>query len=399
MPKKKNLHIYLFFIILFLLFIIIYAFPNVTGALKKTVTLEYGGIQVTDDVTCYFVRDESVYLANRSGAINYYINEGEQIRKGVKVLDIKSGAVDSEEQNDLPKIMDRIEKFNGGESLFSEDIKKINLEIKRLEESLTVANKSGKTADIQKLELAIKKLKAKKRYISAADDSARQEIVEENLPLGGYGITPKEYISQSKGIVSYYIDGYESEFTPENMSLLTKKKVESLKFDIQNVKRNTTTEGEPVYKIIDNNEWYTIFWVKPEDIVKYQKGKPAYLNLPLGQVKGTIKDIVDDQGEWMVIMSFNRYYKEFAQIRKADAQVVTADYKGLTIPNESITTKNKQPGVYVKDVNNEYVFKPVQIITSDGEYSLVEVSCFYTGGGTKRVETVNVYDEILKRPN
>lgn len=399
MPKKKNLHIYLFFMILFLLFIIIYAFPNVTGALKKTVTLEYGGIQVTDDVTCYFVRDESVYLANRSGAINYYINEGEQIRKGVKVLDIKSGAVDSEEQNNIPQIMDRIEKFNGGESLFSEDIKKINQEIKRLEESLTVANKSGKTADIQKLELAIKKLKAKKRYISAADDSARQEIVEENLPLGGYGITPKEYVSQSKGIVSYYIDGYESEFTPENMSLLTKKKVESLKFDIQNVKRNTTTEGEPVYKIIDNNEWYTIFWVKPEDIVKYQKGKTAYLNLPLGQVKGTIKDIVDDQGEWMVIMSFNRYYKEFAQIRKADAQVVTADYKGLTIPNESITTKNKQPGVYVKDVNNEYVFKPVQIITSDGEYSLVEVSCFYTDGGTKRVETVNVYDEILKRPN
>lgn len=399
MPKKKNLHIYLFFIILFLLFIIIYAFPNVTGALKKTVILEYGGIQVTDDVTCYFVRDESVYLANRSGAINYYINEGEQIRKGVKVLDIKSGAVNSEEQNDLPKIMDRIEKFNGGESLFSEDIKKINQEIKRLEERLTVATKSAKTSEIQKLELAIKKLKAKKRYISAADDSARQEIVEENLPLGGYGITPKEYVSQSKGIVSYYIDGYESEFTPENMSLLTKKKVENLKFDIQNVKRNTTTEGEPVYKIIDNNEWYTIFWVKPEDIVKYQKGKTAYLNLPLGQVKGTIKDIVDDQGEWMVIMSFNRYYKEFAQIRKADAQVVTADYKGLTIPNESITTKNKQPGVYVKDVNNEYVFKPVQIITSDGEYSLVEVSCFYTDGGTKRVETVNVYDEILKRPN
>lgn len=399
-PKKK-MAIYMFFIAVILLYVIIYAFPNVTGALTKTVILEYEGIQVTDDVTCYFVRDESVYLANRSGTINYHIGEGEQVRGGVKILDLSSGPTktgEQEEQSRFPSIMERIQKFNGGESLFRDDIKKIDAEIDKLKKQLSEKQKSTKKTDDVEIEATIKKLETKKKYIAATDDAAREEIINENTHLDGYGIKPSTYVSPSNGVVSYYIDGYEGEFTPGSMPLLTKSKVEKLKIDCQNVTRESTIEGEPLYKVVDNSLWYVVFWVKPENIVKYEKGNSASLNLPLGQVKGTIEDIIDDQGEWMVIMSFNRYYKEFAQVRKADAQVVTLDYKGLTIPNESITTKKNQPGVYVKDVNNEYVFKPVQIITSDGEHSLVEVSCFYTDGGAKRVETVNVYDEILKNP-
>ncbi|WP_027398278.1 HlyD family efflux transporter periplasmic adaptor subunit [Anaerovorax odorimutans] len=398
MSNKKKIGFYVFFVALILLFLIIYAFPNLTGALKKTVILEYGGIQVTDDVTCYFIRDESVYLANKSGNINYYVEEGEQIRKGVKILDIIQGSGNIEKSS-LPTIMDRIDKYNGGESLFSDDIKKIDTEIKKMNEKLTQAKDSKNTEDIEKYQLTIKKLEMKKSYISSADDAAKEEASNEEIPLGGYGITPSKYVSQTNGMVSFYIDGYESEFTPENMTLLSKSKVENLKYDYQSVNRKATAAGEPLYKIVNNKQWYVVFWVKPQDIVKYEKGKEAYLNLTYGQVKGTIYDIVDAQGEWMVIMKFNRYYKELAQARKAEAQVVTADYKGLTIPNESITTENNQTGVYVKDVNDEYVFKPVKIITSDGEYSLVEVSCFYTDNGSKRVETVNVYDEILKKPN
>ena len=132
--------------------------------------------------------------------------------------------------------------------------------------------------------------------------------------------------------------------------------------------------------------------------MKYEKGKPASIHLPLGEIDGKIDDIIDDDGEWMVIMSFNRYYEDFAKIRKIQADVITSDYKGLTIRNESITTKDGQPGVYVRDKSGEFVFEPVKIITSDGEWSLVEVSCFYTSGGAIKVDTVNIYDEILKNP-
>lgn len=396
MLKKKRKFI-IFFLALALLYLIIFAYPNVTGALKKTEVIEYGGIQVIDHVTAYIVRNETVYFANRPGSISYYIEEGEQIRRGVKILDLVYGKT-SEKETNYQNILDRIDQFNGGESIFSDDIKRLNQQIKRLEDEQKAASAAGEKIKADRLGNQIKRLTQKKDYIKANDNSAKEEMMKQNISINSLGQMPDQYISQSKGVVSYYIDGYESEFTPENMALLTKKKVENLKFDIQNVVRETTLAKEPLYKIVDNSKWYAVFWVAQENIVKYEKGKTASINLPLGQVEGKIYDIIDDDGEWMVIMEFNRYYEDFAKIRKVEADVVTSDYKGLTIRNESITTKDGQPGVYVRNKNGEYTFKPVKIITSDGEWSLVEVSYYYASGGAVKVETVNIYDEILKNP-
>ena len=397
MKWRKRL-ILLFCITLVILFIIIYVFPNVTGALKKTEIIEYGSLQVTDQVTAFFVRSERVYFANKPGNIQYYVREGEQVRKGVKVLDISLGAQEDKESS-YQKIMERISRFNGGESIFSDDIKKIGAQIIKLEEERGIALNEGETDRASKLEQQIQRLNQKKEYIQATDQAARAEIIKQNKSVNGADMVSEDYISDTNGVISYYIDGYESEFTPENMALLSREKIQNMTFNVQNLARDTTLTKEPLYKVVDNKKWYIVFWVAPENIVKYEKEKPVAINLPLGQVEGEIYDIVDDKGEWLVILEFNRYYEEFAQIRKMEAEVVTSDYTGLTIRNESITSKDGQPGVYVKAKSGEYIFKPVKIITSDGEWSLVEISFFYTDNGATKVETVNIYDEILKKPN
>ncbi len=396
--KKKKRRILLFCTTLVILFIIIYVFPNVTGALKKTEIIEYGSIQVTDQVTAYFIRNEMVYFANKSGNVNYYVEEGEMVRKGVKILDISSGSQQDKESS-FEKIMARLSRFNGGESLFSDDIKKIKAQITKLENDRNIALNEGEKEQAERLAVQIQRLNQKKDYIEATDSAAKEEIVEQNQKINATGIIPENYISKSNGVISFYIDGYESEFTPENMTLLSKEKVQNLSIDVQNLARETTLAKEPLYKVVDNKKWYAAFWVAPENIVKYEKGKSATINLPLGQVEGKIHDIIDDNEEWLVILEFNKYYEEFAQVRTIDAEVITSDYKGLTIPNKSITTKDGKPGVYVKAKSGEYIFKPVKIITSDGEWSLVAVSYFYTDDGATKVETVNIYDEILKKPN
>ena len=396
MKKKKRIFM-LFCATLVILFIVIYVFPHVTGALKKTEIIEYGSLQVTDQVTAYIVRSETVYFANKSGTLSYYAKEGEQVRKGETILDITSGA-QKDKVSSYQKLIDRIKGFNGGESIFSDDIKKIDQQVTKLESDRDIALNDDNQVLSAKLDQQIQRLNQKKSYIQANDAAAKDEIMKQNLSANSTGVIPDNYTCQANGIVSYYIDGYESEFTPENMALLSQIKIQNLDFDAQNLARRTTLAKEPLYKVVDNKKWYAVFWVAQENIVKYEKGNKATINLPLGSVDGSIYDILDDGGQWMVIMEFNRYYQEFAQIRKVDAEVITSDYSGLIIRNASITTKDGQPGVYVKDKSGEYVFKPVNIITSDGEWSLVEVSYFYTKNGDK-VDTVNIYDEILKKPN
>ena len=303
--KKGKFHrvlVYLFIIALLTLSAIIYILPALTGVLTKTSVVEYGNLQVVDNVTCYFVRDEKVYSADSSGTIQYYYEEGALVRKGSKIL----------------------------------------------------------------------------------------ELFPDNV----------SYIASGNSLISFHIDGLENTFTPENMSTLNRNEIEALKIEVHDTRRKSAIAGEPLYKAVDNSAWYTVFWVENDNIVKYTKNNTVYLNLPLGQIKGTTYDIIDNNGDWLVILKFTRYYEDLAKLRKVKAEVITSDYEGLIIANESITTENGKTGVYVKDISGRFIFTPVSVITSDGEYSLVEASFFYekSGDETVKVNTVNVYDEILNKP-
>jgi len=73
------------------------------------------------------------------------------------------------------------------------------------------------------------------------------------------------------------------------------------------------------------------------------------------------------------------------------------DQRGLLISNSSLTTKDGVVGAYVKDTIGEFHFKPVRTIATDGRKTLVLEGIYYDENG-QPVETVNVYDEVLKKP-
>lgn len=323
MKRTKRILAVLFVLAVIILSIIIYAVPKVTGALTKTEILQYGNFKVTNDVTCYFVRNEKVYAAAHGGVINYYIGDGVQVKQGTRILDITPAA-------------------SGEES-----------------------------------------------------ESTYQDLITR---LGNDDVELSSCLSEFNGITSYYIDGYENYFTPETMRDLHYAEVSKFSLTPVNVVRESTRKGEPLYKICDNGQWHVVCWVDSGDIPKYKVGKSVTINLPLGQVSATITDIIEDGERWLVVFQTNRYYEDFGKVRMAEATVVTSDYNGIIIRNESITTSNGAIGVYIKSKNGDYIFKPIKTIATDGENSLVAVSAFDDDQG-KKVNTVDIYDEILKNPS
>nr|WP_315024073.1 HlyD family efflux transporter periplasmic adaptor subunit [uncultured Aminipila sp.] len=321
MTKGKRRGLLLYIIVLIALGIITELVPEVTGALTKTEILQYENMQITDEVTCYFVRKETVHLASNAGAINYYIEDGVKVRKNSKILDIAPQSLSSD---------------------------------------------TSKYADII-------------------------------TRLGSSDVTLTQMNSAQNGIVSYYVDGYEGYFTPEKMDSLKYKDIEGVKINPVNLTRKNTLAGEPLFKICEGNYWYMIAWVDPGNISKYEVGNSVKVDLPLGQIKANIDKLVDQGDHWLVIMKTTMYYEDFAKIRSANANIITQDYSGIKVRNSSMTTKDGVVGVYIKSKNGDFVFKPVKIITSDGDYSLVYVSNFYDKDG-KEVKTVEIYDEILKNP-
>lgn len=317
--KKRGLLLYI--IVLIVLGTITEIVPEVTGALTKTEILEYENMQITDEVVCYFVRNETVHLAPNSGSINYYIEDGVKVRKNAKILDI------------TPQLL-------------------------------------------------------------SSDTSIYTDIMTR---LKTTNVTLTQMNSEQKGIVSYYVDGYEGYFTPDKMDTLQYKDIEGVRIQPVNLTRKNTLVGEPLFKICEGDYWYMVAWVNPGNISKYEVGNTVKVDLPLAQIKANVERLVDQGDRWLVVMKTTRYYQDFARIRSANATIITQDYSGIKIRNSSITTQNGVAGVYIKSTNREFVFRPVKIITSDGNYSLVYVSNFYDED-RKKIKTVKIYDEILKNP-
>jgi len=322
MKKGRKIILYFFVLALIGLYVVLYAVPSLTGALTKTEILQYEAFQVTDETTCYFVREEQVYMAANSGEINYYLEDGVQVRKGARILTISP-----------------------------------------------------------------------ERY--EAEGSAYAELITK---LSDKAVTLYDCVAEFNGVVGYYVDGYEGRFTPENIKDIQYRDVKELQAEGVNVVRNTTLTGEPLYKICNNHLWYLTCWVEPGNIGKYEVGKNVTVKLPAGEVKAVITEILDEGDMWQVILESNRHYPDLAKVRWVSATIITFDYSGIIIRNASLTTQDGKVGVYVKSRNGDFVFTPVKSIDSDGEVTVVESSYFYDEEG-HRVETVDIYDEILKEPS
>lgn len=203
--------------------------------------------------------------------------------------------------------------------------------------------------------------------------------------------------AQSSGIVSYYIDGYESFFTPDKLESLKYEDVKELEIEAKDTTRKSTLEKEPIFKISDNDNWYLVCWVEAASVARYEVGNSVTIQLAAGDVKATVENIIEAGDQWKIIFRSNRYYKDFSKSRMEKTRIVTQDYSGLIAENSSITTKDGQPGVMVRQTDGEYVFTRVKILARSGDYSVLKDETFIDEQGNT-VNTVKVYDEILKKP-
>ena len=323
MNIKRNIIFIVFIVISLSLGIVIYMVPGIADILTKTVTVEYGDFQVTDDADFYIVRDEMVYLSADEGHINYYLKQNELVRKGSKVLEIIPSA------------------------------------------------------------------------LSDLDEARYSELREK---LGSRVVIQGNYQGEFSGILSYYVDGLEETLNPGTMETFSYQ--DAIKFDIEqiNLVRDDAYAQEPIYKICKNDIWYLVTWVNRGVISKYEPGNDVTVYLPKGDVKAKVYNILPDGERWKVILSTNRYYVDFADKRKLGATVLTSDYKGIIIPNESIASLEEQMGVYVINKKGDKVYTPIKIYATDGENSCIAVEFYYDNEG-KRINTVDIYDTLVRKPN
>ncbi len=272
------------------------------------------------------------------------------------------------------------------------------------EETVYEAGVSGELAylikegtHIRKGTKAIKLIEKNLSKQEEADEQEKSKYKALTDRLGDRTVRTEDGKVASSGIFSSYVDGYEAFFTPESMETLKYEDVKELDIQAEDVKRNEALAKEPVFKISDNDNWYLMCWVEAASVAKYEIGNEMTVQLPEGAVGVTIKNIIEDGDQWKILFRCNRYYEGFSKSRIEEARIITRDYSGLIAENGSITTRDGKPGVMVRQTSGEYVFTRVKILARDGDYSALQDVSFIDEDGNS-VDTVKVYDEILKNP-
>ena len=182
--------------------------------------------------------------------------------------------------------------------------------------------------------------------------------------LKGYDMLQATSVAPISGVFSLSMDGNEKYLCSANLDKIKKEKVEELDFKEIDLNREKVNEGEPIYKISNDDAWYIISWVEKAD------ARVFYLNC---------------------------YYEDFCSARKVDMTVVQSNTMGLIVDNECIIEKNGQKGVYVKTKDGDTYFRPIKVKITDGKQSVIYES-IYVNEKYEQVETVRVYQEVLRDP-
>ena len=384
--SSKRLIIPIYLLVVAVLIFIVYAYPTISGALKRTMTVEYGELKVAEKVTCYIVKDETLYFANAEGQIDYLYDEGSLVRGGSEVLTISPASVSGD--TDLGSFGEHASAFAAGDTLLDINSTLFSGVLGNLRTEYAAADESAEQEQLQ-------------RYISRLETLEQKGEDSGSGVLSDLGIIPENYSIPEPGIISYQLDGYESELNPHTMTLLDRSRLEQIETSSEDLSREQTRYGEPLFKIVNNTAWYAVIWIDEADLGKYSEGNSITLRLPDGDADGKVESVSENDGNIMVVLKFDTYYDDIASLRKVQTEIVTSDYSGLMIQNSFIASEDGTAGVYVLDVTGDSKFVPVKVKATDGEYSLVESGYYYiydeTTGESQRVDTVEPYDEI-ERP-
>lgn len=233
-----------------------------------------------------------------------------------------------------------------------------------------------------------------------AEEEKKQKQSELTKSLGDSAIVMTDGVAREKGIFSTFVDGYENKFSRENYKNIAFEDLEKITVEPQNVMSEEIKKGYPVYKIIDQSEWYIAIWVDNKNLGRYEIG--SNVNVYLSDkdekpVEFKIEDISDAGKKSKILLSSNRYYEKLTSLRKVKITVETVSISGIIIENKSIVEKGDKSGVYVLSKTGEQVFTEIKILGSDGEKTAIVEDLFYNENGDM-IKTVKVFDEIVSSP-
>lgn len=398
--KPSSLSVFpIIFCIIIGFYIYRYFFLNI-----DTEIIKYGEMEDYFESKAIVVKNEYIYSFPGNAQVINKVNEGERVAFGKKLADIVKG---EEQQDDLQLKINDLEKRikeieNSSEShFFQSDDTKLKESIDEKIEYIKVLSNQGNIEKISEVKDQLSSDLSKKSQISGENSFSGKNLEQLKAEKAQLEKLHGDHIdtiyASSPGIVSYNLDGLEQSLNPENIA---KFSIEDVKSIINSLKDDNNKNAElSGVKVIDNFSWYLCMIVEEKQLEGLKEGKKvliAFKNYEDVPVRAKIKYISEPaNGEVLISFEVTDNIQNYYDMRLADVRVITNQYEGFMVSEESIVEVDNQKGIYI--IKEGIVkFVAAEVIATDNGYALIKNIENKENAVQGSSGTIKVYDEVVK---
>ncbi len=389
------------FILVAIIFIVFFAINKYQQMSEKWVGVESGYISISSKHRGLIIVDEIVYKTLCSGYIENAENEGKRIKRSQNIATFiaKKGVYDDAptDQNQEKIEADNIENKED----VSIDKNQVKLDADKLYTDLKEHLKNGNNKEAKnikrELDYTLEHLKKLENdtYVDTSSFNENEKYIgsKEADDEQAFNI-----ISSESGIISYYTDELTGKLNYENRYKLNYQKLFNEPDNFVNNINRKLNKDEKVLKLIYKQKWHLLCESSLEDLDTYKIDDKLTIYGNGEEFDAVIVDKFKSNDIGIICLEIAQVSDKLNQSRIINVTIESDEVAGVLIPPNAIVTENYVKGVYVKGLEQEKIFRPVQILGHEDEYTIVsEGSYTYKdeNGNLQTVDTVNRNDKVL----
>ncbi|MGL4363254.1 MAG: HlyD family efflux transporter periplasmic adaptor subunit, partial [Cellulosilyticaceae bacterium] len=353
-------------------------YPSISYQVVQTGIIDNG-----EEIEGIIVRDEIVEMSKQNGNVHYIIGEGEKVAKNGSVCFVADDEKLDSALKDLATLDENL--YNAQDkrtevSYYQAELHQINTEIKEEMNRFYTTRYWNAPNELYTLRKQLERVIQERTMIYANDKNELTEALQNDRQNEQEQIKTYQSVEKAKvsGVISYSVDGFEK---------LNDKSIAQLKYDdYKNVISNanqfipeTTVygqEGQPLYKVIKDEDWKIVTYLPIEDKEDYEIGTSYEFYFKDSEDKPisfTLKSMTEENEYIKCVFSATEKMSNYLGLRHVQFAIGQNKAEGLKIPIKAIVENNimaiptdyivregEQKGVY-RQVGQETNFVPINI--------------------------------------
>lgn len=316
--KPFNLNIGVIIFIIIFIYLIFNVFSYMTTTHISVYEVEQGTMAANNIYRGLILREEQVYYANYSGALNYYVKEGSKVSYNNLVYSI-------DENGDVSKLINSTS--HDVSVLDANDLNEIEESIYDFQAAYDSQHYYNVYAFKENIDSSLNEALSLSALNQLGDYAASAQASNTFHPI----------TADTHGVVVYYTDGYE-DVRVDTFSAQMFNETSYSRVSNQNAVNITI--GNPVYKLITSEYWNIVLPV-PADVAAELADDDT---LQLRFVKDDKKTyatytLTQMDGQDYVILTLRNSMIRYAKERYIEVELLLKEETGLKIPNSAITEK------------------------------------------------------------